>query len=163
MKASDVMIRDVFVAHKEETVEDVLRKFAEYRIGGMPIVDTNSHVVGYISDGDIMRYLGRHSGQTQTFLSLTADYVFYIEPDEYIQQQRDEFRESFLDVCRRPVLEVGVHRAVCVEDDDDLNLVARILGQKKFKKVPVLHNQRLVGIVSRGDVIRAAVRRFLES
>jgi CBS domain-containing protein len=161
VKAKDVMITDVYVAKKENTVEDVLRKFADYRIGGMPIVDNDSRVVGYISDGDIMRFLGKRLGHTQAFLTLTAEYVFYVEPDASRQAQRDELRQNFLEVCKLSVLEVGVKRAVCVQDDEDLQDVARILGQKKFKKVPVLRGQQLVGIISRGDVIRTAVRRFL--
>lgn len=164
VKAKDVMITDVFVAHKGDTVEDVLYKFAQYKISGMPVVDDNQHVVGYISDGDIMRLIGKNPGSMQTFLTLTADYVFYVEPDdEGSLQERDEFRETFLSVCRKPVLDVGVRRVVTVQDDEHLQYVARILGQKKFKKVPVLHDKRLVGIISRGDVIRTAVQRFLSS
>ncbi len=82
-------------------------------------------------------------------------------PDEERQQERDELRQNFLYVCKQPVLEVGVKRAVCVQAEEDLQEVARILGQKKFKKVPVISGQQLVGIISRGDVIRTAVKRFL--
>lgn len=161
MKARDVMISDVYVAHKDDTVEDVLHKFATHRIGGMPIIDLNNKVIGYISDGDIMRFLGKRTGYTQTFLSLTADYVFYVEPDEGQQRDLDDFRRNFQDVRKQSVLDVGIKRAVCVTDDEEIQEVARILGQKKFKKVPVVRNDRLVGIISRGDVIRMAVQRFL--
>lgn len=163
MQVKDVMIPNVHVAHDHDSVEDVLRKFVRHRVGGMPIVDDEHHVIGFISDGDIMRHLGGNTGYTRTILDMWMDYVTSLEEDNVNMEQRGAFHESFLKVCRQSVLDLGAKRPICVQDTDSLEKVVHVLGQKKFKKVPVLRGGILVGIISRGDVIRVAVNHFLST
>ncbi len=166
LTVKDIMIHNVYSVHKNDVVRTVLEKFAQLRISGAPIVDDKNQLVGYISDGDIMRYLGKHFDQGFTSWISMFGYYYGMNYDLQTEQSTgkehaDEFKENALYVCNLNVLNVGVKKIVTVKEDDDLIHVAEILSKRKFKKVPVVRNNGLVGIVSRGDVVRAVVQRFL--
>ncbi|MCL6516849.1 CBS domain-containing protein [Alicyclobacillus sp.] len=163
MKARDIMIHSVIKAHVEDDVKSVLRKFVEHGIGGMPIVDNGNRVVGYISDGDIMRAFSRHYSRFRTID--TGYYVvsFFTGIDADNDEEDADFRAHFQEFCRQKAIDAGVRRAVCVQEEDTLEAVAKILSERKIKKVPVVRSGVLVGIISRGDVIRQVVHRFMES
>lgn len=165
MKVKDIMIRDIFYISKDDKVRTVLEKFAQHRISGMPIVDSSMRLVGYISDGDIMRFLGKHMNQSYNswFSFIVQDYGYVVQEsnDEQLQEDFDQIKENVLQLSNRKVQDVGVKNVITVQEDDDLVKVAEILAKRHIKKVPVVRNGTLVGIVSRGDVVRAVVQRFL--
>ncbi|QQE80136.1 CBS domain-containing protein [Alicyclobacillus sp. SO9] len=161
--ARDIMIRNVYTAHRDDKVQTVLEKFAQYRISGMPLVDDSNHIVGYISDGDIMRYLGKHVDTSVT--SWIGAVGFYygaaMNDDAYNRVNFDELKENVQDVCQKTAGQVGVRRVITIDEDDNLVDVADTLSRRKIKKVPVTKNGILTGIVSRGDVVRAVVQKVL--
>lgn len=61
------------------------------------------------------------------------------------------------------VMDVAKKKIIIVEEDEDIEKVATILGNKKIKKVPVLRNGVLRGIISRGDIIRYVTKEFLKN
>ncbi len=156
MRALDIMIHSVITAKDTDTVETVLRKFVEYGIGGMPIVKDGDKMVGYISDGDIMRafaknYQPLHAIETGMYV---LTFFEAMDDDEVFAQQFREF-------CQRRALDAGVRRVISVKGDDPVDEIARVLSERKIKKVPVVRDGHLVGIISRGDVIRKVVYRYL--
>jgi CBS domain-containing protein len=162
VKARDIMIHSVIKAHVDDDVKSVLRKFVEHGIGGMPIVDDANRVVGYISDGDVMRAFSRHYSRFRTID--TGYYVvsFFVGIEAESDEEDADFRAHFQEFCRKKAIDAGVRKAICVQEDDGLETVARILSERKIKKVPVVRDGTLVGIISRGDVIRQVVHRFME-
>lgn len=60
MKAHEFMIRQVYKVKQEDTVRTFIEKCITHRISGMPVVNDRNEIVAYLSDGDIMRYIGRH-------------------------------------------------------------------------------------------------------
>lgn len=161
MKAREIMIQDVFYAKRNDLVRDVLQKFSIHNIGGMPVVDDEHHIVGYISDGDIMRYLGKHYGNIiPPYLSFGMYYVADTEND-HDTDDSDNFGMHVQHIGNKNVMEIARRRVTCISPDDDIVHVAELLAKKNIKKVPVLYNGVLVGIVSRGDVVKAVVHRFL--
>lgn len=60
MKAHEFMVRQVYKVKQEDTVRTFIEKCIAHRISGMPVVNDRNEIVAYLSDGDIMRYIGRH-------------------------------------------------------------------------------------------------------
>lgn len=60
MRAHNMMMNGVFKVKKTENVCSVTKFFIENRISGMPVVNDKDEIVGYVSDGDMMRYIGKH-------------------------------------------------------------------------------------------------------
>ncbi|MCY0875744.1 MAG: CBS domain-containing protein [Firmicutes bacterium] len=164
MKVKDVMIQDVYKVRRDATVKAVLELFSERRISGVPIVDESDHVIGYISDGDIMRHLATRVpiGRHPFVDALTYYYGVNIEDAASGGNiSPDEFREQVEAASTTSALEVGGHSVRTIHEDSELADVVQMLAKENIKKVPVVRKDVLVGIVSRGDVVRTIVHRVL--
>ncbi|WNR45337.1 CBS domain-containing protein [Paenibacillus roseipurpureus] len=151
MKAQDMMVRQVFKVKEDDTVRVVIEKFLTHRISGLPVVNDRNEVVAYISDGDIMRYIGKHDD----YLFGTYLYTAIIKGDN------EEFHERVCNLLPMNVMKIAQKKVIAVDIDEDIEQIAAILGKKRIKKLPVLKRGVLAGIISRGDVIRHAFQSLL--
>ncbi len=60
MQAHEFMKKEVIKVKETDSVRSVIEKFIEYGISGLPVINDANKIVAYISDGDIMRYIGKH-------------------------------------------------------------------------------------------------------
>lgn len=152
MIASDFMVKPVIKALQEDTVRTVLDKMVANRISGMPVVNHRNEIVGYISDGDIMRKIGKQN--PIVFESFLFTAVFTDQEDIGIK---------FRKLVEMNVMKVATPHVITVQDDTEISDIAAILGKKRIKKVPVVRKGVLVGIISRGDMIRAVSKHYLST
>lgn len=143
MKAKDFMITDVIAASEHDTVKQVLETFVDRRISGMPILDKDRRIVGVVSDGDILR--GIQPKDTVVFNYLLTVSFKAEKIDKIVNELKDH-----------PVLNLAKRRGiVTVHEEDEMEEVVNILAKHRFKKIPVLNDQKqVVGVISRGDVLR---------
>ncbi|BFT71990.1 CBS domain-containing protein [Paenibacillus sp. P36] len=151
MKAKEIMVRQVYKVKENDPVSDVIEKFIKYRISGLPVVNERNEVVAYISDGDIMRYIGKHDDHVFGSYMYTA----VVKGDD---EEFDERVRSLLPMC---VMRIAQKKVIAVDAEEDIEQIAAILGKKRIKKLPVVHRGVLVGIISRGDVIRHSFQTLL--
>ena len=151
MLARDIMIEHVYKVKGSDTVRTVIEKFLKHRISGLPVVNDSNQIIGYISDGDIMRYIGKHN-------DLVVDTIWSAF---VIQGDNEDFGHRLEHALRLNVLELAKRRVVTVEWNADVEDIAAVLGQKRIKKLPVERDGVLVGIISRGDVVRHAFQSIL--
>lgn len=142
MKAHDIMNRHVYKVKESDTVRSVIEKFINHRISGLPVVNESNEIVGYISDGDIMRYIGRKNDR------VIGNFYYVVISDPEEMEDRVNY---ILDLN---VLAIAKRKVVTASWDEDVDQIAAILGKKQIKKLPIERNGVLVGIISRGDVIR---------
>lgn len=151
MQAHEIMISPVHKVKEDDTVRTVVEKFIEFRISGMPVVNERNEIVAFVSDGDILRYIGKHEDR----IIDSVYYAFVIKGDE----EDFEIREKKLLNCN--VLQIAKKKVIKVSWNEELENIAAILGKKQIKKVPVERNGVLAGIISRGDVIRHSFKALL--
>ncbi|MDQ1910800.1 CBS domain-containing protein [Paenibacillus sp. GD4] len=151
MQAHEIMISPVYKVKVDDTVRSVVEKFIKYRISGMPVVNDRNEIVAYISDGDIMRYIGKHEDQV-------VDFFFYMGVIHGDDEQYEERAKRILNVN---VLAIAQKKVYTVAWDEDIENIAALLGKKRIKKLPVERRGVLVGIISRGDVIRHSFKSLL--
>jgi CBS domain-containing protein len=151
MPAHEIMNSQVIKVKEQDTVRSVIKKLIQYRISGLPVVNDRSEIIAFISDGDIMRYIGKHEDQgVYTFY-----YTFRIKGDD------EDFEERVRRLLNLNVLEIAKRNVFTVSWDEEIEKIATILGEKQIKKLPVERNGLLVGIISRGDVIRHSFKKIL--
>jgi CBS domain-containing protein len=124
------------------TVREVARIFVDNRISGAPVLDPDGHVAGMISEGDLLRRseIGTEERPRTSWLDLwSASH----EARDYIKTHAVKVR----DVMTTDVL--------TVKPDTSLGEVASILETRRIKRVPVTDAGRLVGIVSRANLVQA--------
>src|SRR5579864_7318895 len=112
MRTEDVMTTKVITVTENHTKQQAAHLLSQYRISGLPVVNTNDMVVGVVTEYDIISKEGQTVGE----------------------------------IMSRGVISVTPHT--------DLEEVSHILVNERIKRLPVLDQGRLVGIVSRADLVR---------
>lgn len=151
MQAHEIMNTQVIKVKEQDTVQSVIEKFIEHRISGLPVVNDRNEIVGFISDGDILRYIGKHEDRVVDAFY----YTFVINGDE------DDFEERVRKLLDLNVLQIAKRKIFTVPWNEEMESIASILGKKQIKKLPVERNGILAGIISRGDVIRHSFKTIL--
>ena len=141
---ADVMKNDVLTVNMETTVIDAARMMLMHRISGLPVIDWNRHLVGIVTEGDLLR---RSEIGTERHRSRWLDLL--LGPGRAA--------EDYTMAHARKVSEVMTDRPVTVTADTPLSEVVALMEQHRIKRVPVLDGDRLIGIVSRADLLCALV------
>lgn len=145
-KIKDIMQTDVYSVPYKATVKEVLQLMVEKEISGVPIVDDENFVIGFISDGDIMKFIAK---QDPRIIDMTSFITVWYDTET--------FEKKLDDLMNLNVMELATSKVVSVDEDFEIDEVAKILGKKKIKKVPVLRDGHLVGVVNRSHIIRYIV------
>ena len=150
--AGDLMTRDVAVVHPETSLLEAVKLMAQRRISGMPVVDDAGAVVGMLSEGDLVRWHEGCSERQARWLDMLAE-----GPD-----LASDFLEG-IRAQRHKVRSVMAPGAATVVEDTPARDVARLMCDRNIKRVPVVRDGKLVGIVARSDLVRALPRRWATS
>ena len=148
-----IMKTDVYALRSEQTVLSALQTFAERGISGAPIVHADGSLAGFISDGDVMRYL------SATHPSSASIYSFAIGAD-------NDLGQAMADLAGLNVMALATQEVLTIDADASISDAVVALSDKNIKKVPVIdraNDGRVVGIVSRSAVNRLAIGNYLRS
>ncbi|MFM0080649.1 CBS domain-containing protein [Paraburkholderia sediminicola] len=147
MRAIDVMTSSVLVATPEMSVQAAAKLLAENHISGMPVVDTAGQVIGMISEGDLLHRteIDTDADAAGTRRSWWLDFL----------ASTRELASTYVKEHARTVGDVMSDTVVSVTEDTPLAEIANLLERRRIKRVPVMRDGKLVGIVSRSNLIRA--------
>jgi CBS domain-containing protein len=145
MLAKDIMTRDVIAVKSQDLVENVIKILMEKNISGVPVVDDDNHVIGIVTEGDLI-YRSKKL-KIPTFFSILDGYVF-LESTKTIEKQLKK-------MVGYRVEDVMTTDVITVREDQTVEDVATIMTKEKINRVPVVKDERLVGIISRRDIIRS--------
>lgn len=146
-----VMNKTPYYVLSSSNLSDVVRLLSANKTSGLPVVDEDRHVVAYISDGDIMDYIGKSDA---TILDSTN--MLYQATDN------EDFAVRVSDLLNLNVMDIATHRAICLNTNTPLEDACRVFVDKRLKKVPIVEDDRLVGTLSRSDVIRSTMENLAE-
>ncbi|SAK91452.1 HPP family protein [Caballeronia hypogeia] len=144
MQARDVMTSTVVSVTPETSVHELARLLVQHRISAAPVVDEDQRVIGMISEGDLLH---REEIDTEKDPARRSWWLDMLGTDrgagDYIRSHA------------RTVGEIMSRAPVCVHEGTSLAEIASILESRHIKRVPVLRDGRLVGIVSRSNLVQA--------
>jgi len=140
MRARDVMTSPVVSVGPETTVKEIAKLLIERRVSGVPVLDQGERVVGIVSEGDLIRRVeGTDERHRSWWLRLFSDAT--TDATEYVKTHG----RRAADVMTRDVVTVG--------EDMPLHEIAALLEARRIKRVPVVRDGRVVGIVSRANLL----------
>ncbi len=142
MKAQEIMTRDVVSVLPNTKVRDIATLMSERHVSGVPVVAADGQLLGLVSQSDLL-----HRAELGTERKRKAWLSLFADPDTMAREYSKSHGIEAHDVMSRPV--------VSVKADADLQEVADVLESHRIKRVAVLDGGKLVGIVSRGDLVRA--------
>lgn len=145
MDAFDVMTRDVVTVKPDTSTREIAELLLEHGISAVPVVDEDETVAGMVSEGDLLRLSTEdREARRDWWLALLAEG----------ESLSPEFLGS-LNGHNRTACEIMSAPVVTVTEHTDISEIGNLLTTYKIKRVPVLRDGRIVGIVSRADLIRA--------
>ena len=146
-----IMKADVYALSSEDTVLDALTMFGVRGISGAPILHADGSLAGFLSDGDVMRYL------SASYPSSTSIYSYAIGA-------ADDLDEAMADLAGLSVMRLATRAVVTIDARVSVADAVAALSDAHLKKVPVVRDGgELVGIVSRSAINRLAVSRYLDT
>jgi CBS domain-containing protein len=142
LTAADVMTTTVVTVSPETPVPEVARLLHEHRISGVPVVDGSGNVVGVVSEGDLIGHAGAIGEQRRSWWLrlLTGESAL---------------ARDYAKTHARSTSDVMTSRVITVPDTASLADIARQMERHGIKRVPVVQDGRLVGIVSRSNLLQA--------
>lgn len=143
--ARDVMQRDVRAVGPEATLQEVAEILAQREYSGLPVVDDEGRLLGIVTEGDLLVRARRL--QLPLIFPFIGGHVYLENPRRFEEQLRKAVGVNVTDVMTKDV--------VAVAEDTPLHELAEIMVQRKINRLPVANDGRLVGLVTRDDIIRA--------
>jgi len=140
MKVRDIMTRDVITVTPTTPIRGAAQALVAHGISGLPVVDDAGRVVGVLSEGDLIL---RHKPRER----LPWWRVFFEDGERLAREYQKALGVTVGEVMTRAVISVS--------PDFEVESAAAILDEHRVRRVPVIEAGRLVGIVSRGDLVRA--------
>ena len=149
-----IMKRDVFTLPANATVAEAMQVLVDKHISAAPLVDEQGQAVGFVSDGDIMRYLSKRS-------TMMMDPVVMIMQTVDADGGNKDFARKLDELMTMPAKSIGAKGIIGVDVHADLPEVCRVLGENHLKKVPVLDEGQVVGVINRSDITHYSMEQYL--
>lgn len=144
MQARDVMTTHVITVAPDTDVREIAKRLIQNRISAVPVVDASGALVGIVSEGDLMRRQESRMGHRHSWwLSLL------LLPEEQARK--------YVKTLGRHARDVMTNRVITIDEDASLEAIADVLERRHIKRVPVLRHSKVVGIVSRADLLHGLV------
>ena len=149
MNVAALMSTNIVSVLPSTTLADAVRIMIANRVSGLPVLESDGRLVGMITEGDLLRRTELESeGKQPSWLKL------FLMPSRVAA--------DYVATHGRHVSEVMTPNPISISPATDLAEVARLMLHKHVKRLPVLEAGRLVGIISRSDVLRALARKLVE-
>jgi len=148
MDAGDIMTRGAITCGPDDTVRTIAALFTRHGISAVPVCDKDGTLLGVISEGDLMRPFGESNKlRREWWLGVLAEGTD-LAP-EFLDYVRLDSRRA-RDLMTTPV--------VTATERTSVNEIADLLQRHRIKRVPIIRDGKVVGVVSRADLVRAMAR-----
>jgi CBS domain-containing protein len=142
------MTRSVITVNVDSEIKEVAAQVVDSRVSGFPVVTEDNRVVGIITEGDLIRRL--REVQMPIFMDILGGMIPLKSLSSVEQQLHEITATKVKDLMTTP--------AITVKEDTELEEIADMMVKRNIKRVPVVDDdERLLGIVSRNDLVRAMV------
>lgn len=135
MKASDIMSLGAATIGREDSAGEAIRIMCEHRISALPVIDEGGHLAGIVSEGDFFR---------------AATDPAWIE--DMLRKPPAERRGA---LAARKVSAIMTSDPIAIEADTPLEDAIELMGRLEVRRLPVVANGKVTGVISRADVLRA--------
>lgn len=144
MKAKEIMKTGVVSIRDDGTVEQAVKLMLDNHISALPVLDSDDRLVGLISEGDLMRRMRDSAAPRRSW---------WLELFSGEGDARD-----YVKARSHKVADVMTRDLVTANEDTPVSEIAGTLETRRIKRVPVIRDGKIVGIVSRADLVRALAR-----
>ena len=145
MNAADVMVTNVITVHPDASVKEIAEILLANRISALPVVDKAGSLVGIVSEADLIH---RAEVGTERPSSWWLEFL----------TGKEALAEDFIKSHARRAADVMTRHVITVTPDTPLTRIVSLLEKHRIKRVPVVDNGKVIGIVSRANLVQALLR-----
>jgi CBS domain-containing protein len=145
MNAADIMVTNVITVRPDASVKDVAEILLARRISALPVVDDASNLLGIISEADLI-----HRAEVGT----ERPYSWWVE----FLTAREALAQDYIKAHARLAADIMTRKVVTVTADTPVREIVSLFEKHGIKRVPVVAERKLIGIVSRADLVQALLR-----
>ena len=144
---SDYMDSDPMTVRPDASVEDVARVLGENELHGVPVTEEDGSVVGIVTENDLV--IGDDEGDLHipAYIELFGGLIFLGRLQRFEQRMKKAVAATAAQMMTADPRTVG--------PDDDVHDAAHVMVETGHNRIPVVQGGRLVGVISRADVVRA--------
>jgi len=148
MKIKDVMTKKPIALKQNDTLKKALRVMSKHKISGCPVINSDKRIIGIVSQADIIRLIDVYSKINVSEEAFDFIYSMLKSKDEALKKEIKRI-EKF------KVKKFMKKKVISIDIEKDFYTAARLLNKHDVDRLPVTKNKKMVGIVSRADIIRA--------
>ncbi|HZK44404.1 MAG TPA: CBS domain-containing protein [Syntrophomonadaceae bacterium] len=149
MLAKDIMTKDVITVKANTKVEAVTALLVDNKISGIPVVDDDNRIIGIVTEKDLI--IKASELKVPFYVTLFDSIIFLDNPIRFNKDIKKFVASEVLDAMTTDVL--------VVEEDAKISKVVEIMQKKRINRVPVVRNGKLVGIITRNDILKSMVKK----
>lgn len=149
MLARDIMTKDVITVGPEDTVEKVINLLLDNKISGVPVVNEENEVIGVVSEGDII--VRKSKLHVPSYIQILGGVIYLDDPED--------FKEELKKAVAYKVKDIMTVFPATVEEDTTIEEMATMMSEEGINRLPVVKDNKLIGLVSRSDIVRALARK----
>jgi CBS domain-containing protein len=143
-RAGDIMTTDVVTVNPDTPVYQIARLMSAHDISGVPVVDDRNRVLGVVTELDMIVRNTRF--KVPNFIMI-LDSIIYLETPKHFEERL----QHMLGVTAREIMSAP---AVTIAPDATIEALAELMVGRRMNPLPVVQDERLIGIISRSDIIR---------
>lgn len=153
IKAKDIMKIDVIIVQPETTIEELGRLFIEKNINGAPIIDKDGNLYGIVTENDLISQ--NKELHIPTILKILDAFILLESPSKLENEIKRMTANTVAEIC---TIEV-----VTINEETTLTDIATIMTEKKIHLLPVVKDNKIIGIVGKKEVIRGISGAILKA
>lgn len=142
--AKDIMTKEVITIKADTPIRDIARLLSKNNIAGVPVVDDENHVVGIVSEADIVVKIARP--HLPAHIQLLGGIIYL----ERMQDVMDELKKITA-YCAKDIMTTKV---VTITEDASIEDVATLMVDERVNRVPVIKDKKITGIITRSDLVK---------
>lgn len=145
MIAKDIMSKDVITIRKSASIEEIAKLLIEKNISGVPVVDDSNSIIGIVTKNDLI-----YKDVEVKFPSYVEFLggIFYLESVKHYEEKLKKFLANSAE-------DIMTSEVVTINENTDVKEIAEAMVEKGITKLPVIRDNKLVGIVTRGDILKS--------
>jgi CBS domain-containing protein len=151
MLVREIMTTEVVAVRRDTSVNDIAKLMGERDISGIPVVDESNHVVGIVTELDMI--------VRNTRLEMPA-FVQILDLARIPLELPGHYRDRLRHMLGAQAADIMTEQVIAISPDAEVQDLAELMVKRRFNPVPVVENRVLVGIVSRADLIRMMAREL---
>ena len=149
LTAKDIMTREVITVRQDTTVKELAETLWKNKISGVPVLDESGAVVAVVTESDLIDQTKKV--HIPTMISL-LDSVIFLESSKKTEEEIKKMSgNTAQDICSSEL--------ISVTEDTGLDEIATIMSEKNVHTLPVIQNDKLIGVIGKSDIIRSMATR----